>query len=252
MQRRQMANGAGVENAAEVWQPAFCARAGNQVERRRIERDNRDPGGSLDGHRLERRLDWTGFENQRPSRRAEGERRRNRRADDQDEQGRPHPPGVRFTAAKPRQHQAQRRGERQHDRAALQRRSGWFVEHERKRDEVSPHQRGACHRHRRAQPHQHADADPGGREHLVRKQLPQYEEDVANRGEVHHVEQPDRLDERDEMRGIERKRRIQIQEQDDHVPGSHARGRYRVREHPQIAHFARSILPRCRSTSLRK
>ena len=62
----------------------------------------RDP---LDGRRFERRLDRTGLENRRPTRPAEGERRRDGRADDQDEQERPHPAGVAFAAAKPRQHQ---------------------------------------------------------------------------------------------------------------------------------------------------
>ena len=70
MQRRQMPDGAGVENAAEVRQPALRGRAGNQVERCRVERDHRHTRGSLDTYRFERRFDRARFEERRPSARA--------------------------------------------------------------------------------------------------------------------------------------------------------------------------------------
>ena len=115
--------------------------------------------------------------------------------------------------------------------------------------EIGPHQRRARRRRQRAEPDQHADAEPCGREHFARGQLPHHEQHVTDDREVHGVKQPHRRHERREPGRIERQRGIELQHHDEHVGRRQPAGGDRVAQHPQVAHFARSILPRCRSTS---
>ena len=81
-----------------------------------------------------------------------------------------------------------------------------------------------CRRGCRAEPREHADADPGRRERRDREQLAHDERDVEDGREMHRIEETHRRDERHEPRGLKRKSGIQLQEEHEHVARAERRG----------------------------
>ncbi len=141
VQRRQMADRAGIEDPAEIRQPAFGGGAGDQIERRAVDRDHRDPAARVGPRPIERRIDRPRLEQRRHAAPAQREQRRHRRQHDHDEQRRPDRARLRRPAAQHRQQHAQDRRRRQHHRARQQRPRRGGIEHQRERDQVAPHQR---------------------------------------------------------------------------------------------------------------
>ena len=214
MERREVHHRAGVENPAEVRQPAFGGGAGDQIERPGVDRDDRDLRGALRWRHVERprRAAAPRAADRRPRPRS-SQRRRHRDSGDDDEARGPQDAlrSGRCSAgpAPPARTAAPTRPGRVAPRVIVRHVSGG--EHERERPQVRPHQRRAGGGRDRAEPRQHADADPRRRKQLARQQLAHDEQRRRRSPSGARRRRGRRSRERHEPARVERQTRIQLQ-----------------------------------------
>ena len=161
MQRGQMPHRTRIQDSAEIRQPAFGGDAGNQVQRRRVDRNHRDPRSAIGPRGIRRPVDWPRLENCDRSATAHRQRRRHRGGGDESEDARPDAPRIRQAPPQEPQRRAQHGGRRDDERAAIERLRRRAIEDERERPQIPPHEHGARRGRQGAHPAEHVDAHPG-------------------------------------------------------------------------------------------
>jgi len=237
MQSREVHHRARIENAAEIRQPSLGRRARDEVERAGVDRHDRHTRGPLGRADVERDIDWMGLEDRHRAASAKHQRREHRTGGDDHEKQRTGGalPGPEMRAQQRDDREKRRRGDqRQHPLGDLVHRRRF--EHDRERVEVPPHERRTGGGRGGAEPGQHPDADPCRREQFARQELPNYQKDIKNDREMHGIEQTDGRGERNEPRRMERQRRVELQQEREHVAGGEHTGHEGVAQHSEITH----------------